>query len=444
MKGVTKTEVGAYFDDGLLDPAAAAARFQAVRGRTLDLAEPISPEDAQVQSMPDVSPTKWHLAHTSWLFETFILKPYSGDYRVFDERFHFLFNSYYEAEGPRQPRPERGLITRPGLAEVKAYRQHVDEATLKLLKDASGGNSWTRIVALLDMGCHHEEQHQELLLTDIKHVLAANPYSPAYREPAVNIPDAGTNKGNGRGEGKGNGWTDFSGGLCEVGFEGNGFAFDCEGPRHKVWLEDYSLGSKLVTNADYLAFLEDGGYGRSELWLSDGWARINEEGWRQPLYWRKSAAGWSEFTLSGEQPLDPELPVSHLSFYEADAFAAWAGARLPLEEELELAAVGARDANPNDPASGRLHPAESQGDGIRQLFGELWEWTRSAYSPYPGFKAAAGAVGEYNGKFMCNQFVLKGGSCVTPPGHCRASYRNFFPPEARWQFSGLRLARDAS
>lgn len=386
--------------------------------------------------MPDVSPTKWHLAHTTWFFETFLLRQFVSGYQIHDERFHYLFNSYYEAEGPRHPRPQRGMITRPDMDEVRAYRKHVDAALVKFLSTAGGRNDWGEIAALLDLGCHHEEQHQELLLTDIKHVLAQNPDWPAY-VPGQFQPEPGRRNGSAA-------WVDFDGGLVEIGHGGDGFAFDCEGPRHKFYLEDFSLASCLVTNREFLEFIDDGGYRRPELWLSDGWATVCEEGWRHPLYWREDD-GWREFTLFGERKLDPAGPVCHLSYYEADAFAEWAGARLPREQELEIAAVRSEPAGPvNDLECGALHPRPVEAEnGIQQLFGDVWEWTQSAYSPYPGFRPRAGAVGEYNGKFMCNQLVLKGGSCATPRGHCRPSYRNYFPPHSRWQFTGLRLARDA-
>jgi ergothioneine biosynthesis protein EgtB len=432
---VTDSLNGGYFDRNLLDPGIAAERFSEVRARTARLAEPISAGDAQVQTMPDVSPTKWHLAHTTWLFETFILKQFVSDHPPYDERFHYLFNSYYEAEGARHPRPERGAIARPDLDQVNAYRAHTERLVMEFLETAANRNDWSEIAALIDLGCHHEEQHQELLLSDIKHVLAQNPNWPAYQEKDPEPPAAGASREAG--------WADFSGGLLEVGHDGDGFAFDCEGPRHKVYLEDFTLATQLVTNGEYLEFIEDGGYARPEFWLSDGWATVGAEGWHHPLYWRKNGS-WTEFALDGERPLNPEIPVSHVSLFEADAFAAWAGARLPREEELEIAAFSCPPKAPtNDLENGALHPtAAPDGTGVKQLYGDLWEWTQSAYSPYPRFKARRDALGEYNGKFMCNQYVLKGGSCATPRGHCRASYRNFFPPHSRWQFTGLRLARD--
>lgn len=428
---------GDYFDRDLLDPEIATRRFSEVRARTKRLAAPISEENSQIQTMPDVSPTKWHLAHTSWFFEAFILKRFLSDHRPFNDRFHYLFNSYYEAEGPRHPRPERGAITKPTLKEVMSYRAHTEERVLAFLANAASRNDWTDIAALIDLGCQHEEQHQELLLTDIKHVLGHDPDWPAYRQADEKAMSAST--------GNGLQWLEFEGGLKKIGHDGSGFAFDCEGPRHKVYLEDFALASRLATNGDYLKFIEDGGYERPELWLSDGWATVGTEGWRHPLYWRKNGT-WSEFTLNGAKPLDPATPLAHLSLFEADAYATWAGARLPREAELEIAAGSCTNGEAiNDLESGALHPRiAGQGPGLRQIYGDVWEWTMSAYSPHPRFKTRPGAIGEYNGKFMCNQHVLKGGSCVTPRGHCRASYRNFFPPHSRWQFSGLRLARGKS
>ena len=418
----------------LLDAAAAAKHLAQVRTRSERLAARVSAEDAQVQSMPDVSPTKWHLAHTTWFFETFLLRPYADGYEPFDADYHYLFNSYYEAEGPRHPRPERGLVSRPGLAEIIAYRAHVSEAMTTLIEQVSGRDDWPHIAALIDLGCHHEEQHQELLLTDIKHVLSCNPLKPAYAEPYPKAIESAPDLE----------WIGFDGGLCHVGHDGDGFAFDCEGPRHKAYLEPFELASRPVTNREYLEFIEDGGYRRADLWLSDAWALNNQDGWTAPLYWEQEDGDWFVFTLFGRQPINLDQPACHLSYYEADAFATWAGARLPTEAELEVAQTGSDPGPVNDLGTGRLHPTVApHGTGrMHQLFGDVWEWTRSAFAPYPGFKPSAGAIGEYNGKFMCGQFVLKGGSCVTPPGHWRASYRNFFPPHSQWQVTGARLARD--
>jgi ergothioneine biosynthesis protein EgtB len=374
--------------------------------------------------MPDVSPTKWHLAHTTWFFETFLLRPRLAGYRVFDEAWDFLFNSYYEAVGPRHPRAERGLISRPGAEEVRAYRAHVDAAMARLLE--AGG---AEVEALTELGLNHEQQHQELLLMDIRHVLSRNPLQPAYA-PGEQAKAKTTALG----------WVGFEEGLYEIGHAGPGFAFDNEGPRHRVFLEAFRIADRLVTCGEYLGFIEDGGYARPELWLSDGWATVKAEAWEAPLYWRRIDGGWSVFTLHGPQPIQPAEPVCNLSHYEADAYARWAGKRLPTEAEWEVAAAAAPSAD----AGQALHPRPAgPGPGLRQMAGELWQWTSSAYLPYPRYRPAAGAIGEYNGKFMSGQMVLRGGACITPEGHARISYRNFFPPAARWAFSGLRLADDA-
>jgi dimethylhistidine N-methyltransferase len=380
--------------------------------------------------MPDASPTKWHLAHTTWFFETFLLAPRVPGYKAFDPRFHYLFNSYYEALGPRQPRPERGLITRPSHADVIAYRRHVDEAMDRLL--ARGDEDFAD---LLDLGLAHEEQHQELILMDILHLFAQSPLKPAYAPPrGASQPLAPDPLRFAR----------FEGGLVEIGADGAAFAFDNETPRHKTWLEPFELADRLVTNGEWLQFMADGGYTRPELWLSEGWARARDEDWHAPLYWQEGEDGWQVMTLHGLRRVEPAAPVSHVSFYEAEAYAAWAGARLPTEAEWEHAAQGLPKAG-NFLSSGRLDAvAPPPGAGLRQMFGDLWEWTRSSYSPYPGFQPAAGAVGDYNGKFMAGQFVLRGGACVTPQGHVRETYRNFFYPQQRWMFSGVRLARDAA
>jgi dimethylhistidine N-methyltransferase len=419
-----------------LPGSSAIHRYRAVRQATEALTRWLTPEDQLAQSMPDASPSKWHLAHTTWFWETFLLVPSLAGYKAFDPRFHYLFNSYYEALGPRQPRPERGLLTRPSLDDVIAYRSHVDEAMGRLLADGAGA-----LAHLLDLGLAHEEQHQELILMDILNLFARSPLQPAYAPPRAAQPGAAPEPVR---------FVGFEGGLVEIGHAGGGFAFDNEGPRHKVWLEAFELADRLVTNAEWLAFMADGGYRRPELWLSEGWTRARAEDWDAPLYWQPlpgeqaEGSGWSAMTLHGLRPLDPAAPVSHVSFYEAEAYAAWAGARLPTEAEWEHAAQGLAVAG-NFTSSGRLEPvAAPPGAGLRQMFGDLWEWTRSAYEPYPGFKPAGGAVGEYNGKFMAGQFVLRGGACVTPSGHARASYRNFFAPQQRWMFSGVRLARDAA
>lgn len=379
--------------------------FLSVRARTEALASPLSAEDMVVQSMPDVSPTKWHLGHTTWFFETFILKNFDPDYKVFNKTYNYLFNSYYNAVGERQPRPKRGMLTRPPLSEVMNYRDHVTAAMASLAE--SGERS--EVATLLELGCHHEQQHQELLLTDIKHVLYQNPLKPAYSKSPPDKPRR-TDKLS---------WHAFDEGVYQIGHKGGGFFFDCEGPRHKVYLQGFKIAERPVTNGEYLEFIKDNGYRTHDLWLSDGWANLNETGQTCPLYWANLEDGWHEFTLRGMQPLNPGAPVCHLSYYEAEAFARWAGARLPTEAEHEIMAVS---------------------QGITEA-GEVWEWTASAYLPYPGFKACSGAVGEYNGKFMSGQMVLRGGSGATPPGHWRPTYRNFFYPADAWQFSGLRLAK---
>jgi ergothioneine biosynthesis protein EgtB len=415
-----------------------AARYRAVRAATEALAAPLSPEDATPQSMPDASPVKWHLAHTSWFFETFVLEAASAGYRPLEPAYRVLFNSYYHSVGEQYHRPARGLVTRPGLAEVYAYRRHVDDHCLALL-DAGrldGAQS-----AVVELGLHHEQQHQELILTDLKHLLSHNPLWPCYRAR-----DSQEERRSASGAVRGFTWHEVPGGLREIGHAGPGFAFDNEGPRHRVFVNAFALASRAVTNAEYLAFMADRGYARPELWLSDGWAAVQQEGWRAPLYWRERDGAWQRYTLAGLQPVAPDEPVTHVSAYEADAYARWAGARLPTEMEWEVVAAGAPVAG-HFVESGRLEPAPAPaatGAHPVQLFGDVWEWTASAYAPYPGYRPPAGALGEYNGKFMANQLVLRGGSCATPLSHIRASYRNFFPPAARWQWSGIRLARDAA
>ena len=402
-----------------------ASRYRDVRDTTEKLAAPLSPEDQTVQSMPDVSPTKWHRAHTSWFFETFLLESELSGYRPFHPAYAYLFNSYYEGVGARYPRPRRGVVSRPGVAEVAEYRRHVDESMGALLDTALSAE----VAGLVELGLHHEQQHQELLLMDIKHVLSCNPLQPAYTTVRMDEPcDPRTPA-----------WIGHDGGLVEIGHDADAFGFDNEFPRHASHIEPFALADSPVTCGEWLAFIEDDGYNRPDLWLSDGWATAQAEQWDAPLYWFRVVDDWWLFTLGGPQLVDPAEPVCHISYYEADAFARWAGGRLPTESEWEALAVDSvPDGNFLDLSV--LHPrpvAQST-----SLFGNVWQWTSSSYSPYPGFRPAPGAVGEYNGKFMVNQYVLRGGSCVTSSDHIRASYRNFFPPSARWPFTGLRLARD--
>lgn len=406
-------------------------RFTQVRALTVDLAAGLSDGDATAQSMPDASPAKWHLAHTSWFFESFVLAQAVPGYRPFDARFPVLFNSYYESKGARIFRAARGTITRPSLEEIREYRAYVDAAIHRALDRCSSAER-----DLIELGCHHEEQHQELLLTDLLHLFAQNPLEPALWAPVDSPGD--TVPGPVR-------WVEGAFGAVQVGHDGPGFSFDCERPRHTTWLSAHALADRLVTNAEWLQFMADGGYRRPELWLADGWARVREQNVEAPLYWqRRDSSRWEQFGLDGRRPLDPNAPVCHVDYYEADAFARWAGARLPTEAEWESAAARLDPTNGvffDAPAAVRPRPAAGQ-ERIRQLFGDVWEWTASAFLPYPAFRAAPGAVGEYNGKFMASQFVLKGGSCATPRGHVRASYRNFFYPHQRWQFTGVRLAKD--
>jgi ergothioneine biosynthesis protein EgtB len=403
------------------------AFYEAVRATTEALAAPLSAEDQQVQSMAFASPTKWHLAHTTWFFETFVLSRFAAGYQVFDPQYPYLFNSYYDTIGERHPRPERGLLTRPALADIHRYRGHVDDAIAQLL----AGDPPEAALALIELGCHHEQQHQELILTDIKHALSFNRLAPVYA-PAPARPDAAARPLD---------WIEVKGGLREIGYGGAGFCFDNEQPRHRVWLEDFRIATRPVTVREWLEFIADGGYATPTLWLSDGRQTVEAEGWTAPLYWQKTDDGWREFTLAGVRALDLEAPVCHVSYYEADAFARWAGQRLPTEAEWEVAAA-AEPVDGNLLETGALHPRAAPNGG-RQFYGDVWEWTQSPYTPYPGFRPGAGALGEYNGKFMANQMVLRGGSCATPRSHVRAEYRNFFPPFARWQFTGLRLAQDA-
>jgi ergothioneine biosynthesis protein EgtB len=414
-----------------------SARFREVRRQSLTLAAGLTPEDQSIQSMPDVSPTKWHLAHTTWFFETFILARFDRTYRVFDPAFAYLFNSYYEAAGPRHPRPQRGLLSRPPVETVTRYREHVDAAMARLFARATAG-AWADAAPLIELGVHHEQQHQELILMDIKHVFSINPLLPVYRPCDESRPAALPAPGR----------VEFTARLTEIGHQGPDFAFDNETPRHKVWLDAFAVATHPVSCGDYREFIADGGYRHPEFWLSDGWATVCREGWTVPLYWLADGGEWAIFTLSGRRPLDPAEPVCHVSFYEADAFARWAGKRLPTEAEWEVAAEEVLLSG-NFADSGQFHPrpdpapAGTNGTSpLRQMFGDVWEWTASPYTAYPRYRPAEGAIGEYNGKFMSNQMVLKGGAAVTPSGHIRATYRNFFPPSARWAFAGLRLAED--
>lgn len=408
-------------------------KYFSIREATRALAAPLSAEDCAIQSMPDASPVKWHLAHTTWFFETFVLAPHRAGYRSFGSAYRVLFNSYYNSVGDKHPRPERGMLSRPGLDEVLVYRHHVDQAMFALLAE---GRLSTEVTALIELGLHHEQQHQELILTDVKHLLSRNPMKPAYQKQWPLTPVRA----------RAPRWIGFDGGLCEIGHSGTDFCFDNETPRHRVWLDAFEIASHPVTHGDLIDFIDDGGYRRPELWLSAGWDAVTARGWDAPQYWERRDGQWHAFTLHGEVPVDSNAPICHLSFFEADAYARWAHARLPTEAEWEVAARDAPRAG-NFLESGALHPLALREDPVEgmlaQAFGDVWEWTRSDYGPYPGFRAAAGAIGEYNGKFMCGQYVLRGGSCATPSTHIRATYRNFFPPDARWQFSGLRLARDA-
>jgi ergothioneine biosynthesis protein EgtB len=406
--------------------------YDEVRAFTESLCEGLAAEDQVVQSMPDVSPTKWHLAHTSWFFETFVVTPRLREYQPIDPQYAFLFNSYYVHAGERHCRAQRGYISRPTVAEVRQYREHVDHAVRQLVGAATEAEL-SGLQQVLELGLHHERQHQELMATDIKHVFGVNPLRPPYREGApLRSSDPGPAQ-----------WVERPGGLVEIGHSGSGFAYDNEGPRHRVWLEPFLLADRLVTNGDYLEFMGDGGYRRPELWLSMGWAHATEHEWTEPFYWERRDGHWWSYTLAGMREIDLHEPVVHLSYFEADAFARWAGARLPTEAEWEAAAAGL-PVEGNLVETGRFHPAPAPaGGGVRQMYGDVWEWTRSQYSPYPGYTPPPGALGEYNGKFMCNQFVLRGGSCATSATHIRSTYRNFFPPDATWQFTGLRLARDA-
>jgi ergothioneine biosynthesis protein EgtB len=405
------------------------ARYREIRATTEALCRPLQTEDYVIQAMPDASPVRWHLAHVSWFFETFLLEPHLGGYRPFDANYRTLFNSYYNAVGPQFSRPDRGHLSRPTVAEVYAYRAHVDRAMSSLLRNGQA----SAVAPLVELGLHHEQQHQELILTDIKFNLSVNPLQPSCYP--VTIPSGGAAPAME--------WVDVPGGVVWLGHDGTSFAFDNEGPRHRILLVPYRLATRPVTNAEYQAFIDAGGYRDWRWWTSEGWRIAQERAWSAPLYWTRDADEWQVFTLAGPIPLDPSSPVTHVSWFEADAFARWRECRLPTEAEWEHAAVDVPVAG-NFQESALYHPlpAPAAAGDLHQMFGDVWEWTQSAYAPYPGYRPAPGDAGEYNGKFMVNQMVLRGGSCATPRSHIRASYRNFFPPDARWQFSGIRLAAD--
>jgi ergothioneine biosynthesis protein EgtB len=408
-----------------------AERFRTVRQRTMELCKPLTPEDMMVQSCPEASPAKWHLAHTAWFFESFVLKVFRPGYKLFNEDFPWLFNSYYRSFAAFPEKKLRASFSRPGLEEVLRFRSYVDEHMERLLEEVQDPELLSRV----ELGVNHEEQHQELMLTDVLHAFYTNPLRPAYLEEAL--------AAEGGGAAEPLRYVEFAGGLLDVGFSGNGFCYDNELPRHRVWLEPYSLANRLVTNGEYAEFIADGGYTRSELWLSAGWDVLEQNRWKAPLYWNEVDSGWRIFTLRGEKRLEElnDAPVSQVSYFEADAYARWAGKRLPTESEWEVAADG-KAVSGNLMDSGRLRPARAEigAEQVGQLWGDCWEWTASAYLGYPGFEPLAGSLGEYNGKFMSGQMVLRGGSCATPQAHIRSSYRNFFQPETRWQFSGIRLA----
>ena len=413
------------------DTALWLARFDAVRRRSLALAEPLTDEDCGAQSMPDASPVKWHLAHTTWFFETFILEPMEPGFRPFHPAFRVLFNSYYNGIGEKHPRAQRGLLTRPAMAQVRDYRADVDARIARLLASELAPDQRAQLASLLTLGLEHEQQHQELMLTDVKHLLAQSELLPAYLDAtlarAAPAPALA--------------WIALEGGLTDIGYDGDGFSFDNELPRHRQYVAPFKLASRLVSNGEYLDFINAGAYANAALWLAEGWDWVRTQNLRCPIYWRQDERGqWQEFTLFGAQPLDLQRPATHLSLFEADAYAHWAGARLPTEAEWEMAAQTLA-VRPQD--NGGLHPAGAvdAAAGLAQMFDHCWQWTSSSYAPYPGFRTAPGAIGEYNGKFMLNQYVLRGSSCATPAGHARASYRNFFPAGARWQFTGIRLAR---
>ena len=407
-------------------------RFNSIRNFSLEICKPLITEDYVIQSMPDASPTKWHLSHTSWFFETFVLKEAVNNYKSLHPQYAYLFNSYYIQAGERFERPKRGLLSRPSVEEVYQYRDYVDKNMVEFLENGSEEN-FLKLAPVIEIGLHHEQQHQELMLTDIKHVFSINPLYPVYLDiddkKINNLPSIK--------------WIPFEEGVYQIGHDENGFSYDNETPRHKVYVEPFLLASRLITNGEYIKFIEDEGYNRPELWLSDGAAAVAAENWKTPIYWKKVDNEWWNFKLTGFRKVNPDEPVCHVSFYEADAFARWAGGRLPTEAEWEIA-VSDTEINGNFVENRNFHPVPVQDENneLKQMYGDVWEWTRSSYSPYPGYKTLPGALGEYNGKFMSSQMVLRGGSCATSNTHIRKTYRNFFPPNARWQFMGIRLAKD--
>jgi len=430
----TKTP-GNNNNDNALSQESLIKFYKTVREFSHTLAEPLEIEDFVVQSMPEVSPTKWHLAHTSWFFETFVLSKAIQEYKSPNPQYAYLFNSYYVQAGERHLRPKRGLISRPTVEETYSYRNHVDESMLQFMENAND-KEWREFSSVIEIGIHHEQQHQELIVTDIKHVLSENPLNPEYINKQ--------NKGRSSHKPEDIEWISFEGGVCNIGNEGEGFGYDNEYPLHKVYLNPYKLGSRLVTNAEYMEFINDRGYETPEIWLSEGWATVETNNWKAPLYWQQLSGEWMQYTLAGLRKVEPNEPLTHVSYFEADAYARWAGSRLPTEAEWEVAA----DSVPiegNFVDNMNFHPVpleKSNGLPLKQMFGDVWEWTQSSYSAYPGYRTPPGALGEYNGKFMCNQMVLRGGSCATSKSHIRKTYRNFFAANARWQFMGIRLAKD--
>ncbi len=433
MSLVTEKISNTSLKNGDLSRENLALNYKRVRDFSHHLASPLTTEDYVIQSMPDVSPTKWHLAHTSWFFEEFVLSKLYKDYQSINPKYKFLFNSYYVQVGERHCRPKRGLISRPTVDEIYEYREFVNKNMEKLFNNVDD-KDFSRIAAVIQIGIHHEQQHQELVLTDIKHIFSENPLDPVYSKRPDSNSDVTT--GNLK-------WIKFEEGIYNIGNNGSSFGYDNEFPEHKSLVQGFYLASRLVTNGEYLEFINDGGYQKTELWLSDGWSTVSSNGWRAPLYWDDTQGEWWQFTLNGFKKVNPDEPVSHISFYEAEAFARWSGARLPSEFEWEVASKGL-PIDGNFVEKGHFNPVatDSNEKNLQQMYGDVWEWTRSPYSPYPGYKTLPGALGEYNGKFMCNQMVLRGGSCATSETHIRNTYRNFFPPESRWQFMGLRLAKD--